>query len=231
MNFPTYLVGGAVRDELMELPSKDLDYVMLAPSFEAMRAELLSQGCKIFVEKPEFLTIRAMHPSLGSVDFACGRKDGEYTDGRRPDSTAIAANIEEDLARRDFTCNAMAKNVETGRIIDPFGGRLSIATKLLSAVGDAEKRMNEDYLRAFRAIRFAVQKDFVIEYHLGLTLLRLNPDNFAAVSTERIRDELLKMFMANPERAFELLYHKYPILGRVVNARGIWFRPTMEGKK
>lgn len=229
MNYPTYLVGGAVRDELLGIPCKDLDYVVVAPSFEAMKADLLEQGCHIFVEKPEFLTIRCKHPTLGCVDFACARKDGNYTDGRRPDSTQIAESVTQDLARRDFTCNAIAKHVENGRIVDPWNGTTAIQNKLLVAVGEPIARLNEDRLRAFRALRFAVTKGFIIDGLLSNAIHSLSlPSMFDSVSTERIREEIVKMFRRNTFQSFHLLIREYPTLFEVVNARGIWFRPTTE---
>jgi tRNA nucleotidyltransferase (CCA-adding enzyme) len=166
MKYKTYLVGGAVRDEILGRPNKDLDFVMLAPSFNDMRDALLADGCKIFVEKPEYLTIRANHPKLGAVDFACARKDGNYSDGRRPDSTEITTDLVADLSRRDFTCNALAKDVDTGEIIDPFNGRRDIQDKMLVAVGNPITRITEDKLRAFRALRFSVTRSFIMDYPL-----------------------------------------------------------------
>jgi tRNA nucleotidyltransferase/poly(A) polymerase len=229
MNFRTYLVGGAVRDEVLGIPCKDLDYVMLAPSFEAMRDHLVNeQRCTIFIEKPEFLTIRCKHPVLGCVDFACARKDGNYTDGRRPDTTTIAETLEQDLARRDFTCNAMAKSLEHGRILDPFGGLRDLEQGLLRAVGSARARLDEDKLRAFRAVRFAVTKNLRIDHEIGNAIDSLTYDSFDAVSTERIREELLKMFRIHAKRSFNFLSNDFPVLWSLIMHRGIWFRPTTE---
>lgn len=228
MKFPTYLVGGAVRDEILGIPCKDLDFVMVAPSFEAMKKELLSQGCKIFVEKPEFLTLRVKHPALGCVDFACARKDGVYSDGRRPDSTAIADNLEQDLSRRDFTCNAMAKSLEHGRILDPFHGQQDMSNGILRAVGNPDARLREDTLRAFRAIRFACTKCFGIEIELWNAINRLTPMNFDGVSTERIREELLKASKVDVVRLFWFLAKDFPVLWNVTQQRGIWWKPTTE---
>lgn len=230
MNFKTYLVGGAVRDELLGLPCKDLDYVVMAPSFEAMRDHLVNeQRCVIFVEKPEYLTIRAKHPVLGCVDFACARKDGNYTDGRRPDSVVVTETLEQDLARRDFTCNAIAKSVEHGRLLDPHHGQRDIEDRLLRCVGSARARFGEDRLRAFRALRFAVTKGFRIDHEISEAINSLTPIGFDAVSTERIREELFKMFKCDTERSFKLLF-EFRVLCEVVRARGIWFRPTTEGR-
>lgn len=228
MNFKTYLVGGAVRDELLGIPCKDLDYVVMAPSFAAMRQGLLDDGCTIFVEKEQFLTIRAKHPKLGYVDFSCARKDGNYTDGRRPDSVAVAETLEQDLARRDFTCNAIAKSVEHGRLLDPHKGQEDIANRVLCAVGNAEARLSEDKLRAFRALRFAVTKGFVMDYPLTQAIRKLSlSSDFQNVSTERIREELAKMFRKDSSASFFLL-HQYCVLEQVVQERGIWFKPTTE---
>jgi tRNA nucleotidyltransferase/poly(A) polymerase len=228
MNFKTFLVGGAVRDELLGLPAKDLDYVVLAPSFAAMRESLLEQGCKIFVEKPEYLTIRAKHPTLGCVDFACARRDGNYTDGRRPDDTFVTTDLKEDLARRDFTCNAIARDVETFEVVDTFSGTADIHNRLLRAVGSAEARFNEDKLRAFRAVRLATTKNFKIHGEVYRAINGLKLHQFDNVSTERIREELVKAFRADGETAFLLLSENFPVLWEVIRARGIWFRPTTE---
>ena len=230
MNFKTYLVGGALRDEIMGLPCKDYDYVVLAPSFLALKESLLEQGCKIFVEKPEYLTIRCNHPKLGCVDFSCARRDGHYSDGRRPDDVAITIAIEDDLARRDFSCNAMARDVETGYLYDPFMGIEDIEDGCLRAVGNATQRLAEDKLRAFRAVRFACSKNFRIDKDLWNAINRLTPNQFDGVSTERIREELLKAVRANQKKMFATLWQDFPVLWDVVTNRGIWFRPTTEDK-
>ena len=227
--FKTYLVGGAVRDEMLGLPCKDLDYVVLAPSFDAMRDALLADGCKIFVEKPEFLTIRAKHPTLGCVDFACARTDGIYSDGRRPDSTGIATDIVQDLSRRDFTVGAMARDIETNELIDPFNGQKDLANRVLRAVGNPNDRLMEDKLRAFRALRFATTKHLTMSFPVREAIFNLSlPSDYDSVSTERIYEEILKMFRCDSEFAFHLLFNEFRVLGQVVRQRGIWFKPTLE---
>lgn len=230
MKYPTYLVGGAVRDAVMGNPSKDLDFVMLAPSFDAMREAILEDGCKIFVEKPEYLTIRANHPRHGAVDYVVARHDGVYSDGRRPDSTAIASDIEQDLSRRDFTMNALAQDMETGKILDPFDGLKDISNKIICCVGNAELRLKEDRLRAFRAVRFAIQKGFSIESNTACAIRQLSFNDFAKISTERIREELLKMCLVNSGLTIRFISHDFPILWDVIESRKIWFRPTTEAK-
>lgn len=228
MKFRTFLVGGALRDEYLGLPCKDLDYVVMAPSFAAMRDELLADGCKIFVEKPEFLTIRAKHPKLGCVDFACARTDGFYSDGRRPDSTGIATDIVQDLARRDFTVGAMARDVETKELIDPFNGQKDLANRILRAVGNPNDRLMEDKLRAFRALRFSVTKEFTIEDSLSFAIKQLPREEFGAVSSERIREELFKMFSYDTYASMHLLFDRYLNLWDVAAEKGIWLKTTLE---
>ena len=106
-NIRFFYVGGCVRDSLLGQKAKDIDIVCLAPSYRDMRDYLLNCGCQIFVEKPEFFTIRAKHPTLGYADFSLCRKDGFYSDGRRPDNVEIGT-LFDDLSRRDATINAIA---------------------------------------------------------------------------------------------------------------------------
>lgn len=228
MKFKTYLVGGAVRDQMLGLTSKDLDFVVMAPSFDAMREDLLADGCEIFVEKLEYLTIRAKHPRLGCVDFACARRDGNYTDGRRPETTEVAQTVEEDLARRDFTCNAIAVDVVSGEVVDPFDGRWAISRGVLRCVNSARARFGEDSLRVFRAVRFAVTKHFVIDGEIWEAINAMTSNMFDGVATERIREELLKAFQKDAKRTFELLMRDFPLLWEIASNRGIWLKPTTE---
>ncbi len=99
-----YLVGGSIRDQLLGLKSKDLDYAVEAGSYEEMRDYIKENG-KIFLETPEYLTIRAHLKNGEPADFVLCRKDGEYSDGRRPDKVT-PGTLYDDLARRDFTVNA-----------------------------------------------------------------------------------------------------------------------------
>lgn len=223
--FKTYLVGGAVRDEILGVKPKDLDFVMMAPSFQAMRDQLLSEGAQIFVEKPEYVTIRCHHPLFGAADFACARKDGNYTDGRRPDEVFIAETLEQDLARRDFTIGAIAKDMESGQLFDPFNGQLDIKNKMVCCVGNPLRRFEEDRIRIFRAIRFCITKGFAFEAATITAMVQaINSFDFDAISTERIKEELDKMFCADWKLSFYWL--EYFNLDALVEARGIWFTPT-----
>src|SRR6478735_1674813 len=156
-----YQVGGCVRDSLLGVESKDIDFSVEAPSYEAMR-EAVIERCggnpeSIKVDKPEFATIRAIDPKLGGVDFVLCRKDGAYSDGRRPDSVEMGTLLD-DLARRDFTVNAIAR-ADDGSLIDPFNGQADLKLRLLRCVGGVD-RLREDSLRMLRAFRFAITKGF-----------------------------------------------------------------------
>ena len=233
MKIKFYKVGGAVRDLVMGLKPKDIDYAVEAPSFAAMRAEILNLGGQIFLETEKMFTIRAKVPDLGACDYVLCRKDGEYTDGRSPDSVTVGT-IFDDLARRDFTMNAMAIDMtDTGGLIDPFGGQADICARVIRCVGNPIQRFTEDKLRIFRAIRFAVCKNMDIDKQTDAAISNLghNMENgFAAVSTERIREELFKMFAHNTSQTLNYLLFVYPQLISIVLERQIWFKPTIGGK-
>ena len=221
----TFLIGGAVRDSLLGIESQDKDFAVEAPSFAAMENHIRSMGGEIFLSKPEFLTIRARVPNLGAADFVLCRKDGPSSDNRRPDSVT-AGTIFDDLARRDFTMNAIAQDVETGTLIDPHGGENDIYMKVIRCVGNPAARFNEDKLRVFRALRFALTKKFLIEQDTNAAIHKFAAEDFGGVSTERIRDELFKMFAANSQGAAMAIFMGFPQLGKLVLSRGIWFEPT-----
>jgi tRNA nucleotidyltransferase (CCA-adding enzyme) len=203
-----FLVGGAVRDELLGIKSKDLDYTVVLDSseildkntvtpetpFQAMVRILKSDGYEIFLESPDFLTVRAMSPSHEAADFVLARKESTYTDGRRPDRVEIGT-LEDDLGRRDFRFNAIAKRTD-GTFIDPFNGRQDINDRVIRAVGSAFDRLSEDALRAVRALRFSVTKGFRIdrEVEFAMETAAVLESIRNQISDERIEQELSKMF-------------------------------------
>lgn len=208
-------VGGSVRDEIMGRESHDLDFtVVMDGSFSSaevaldfMISDLEADGFDIFKVDPEFFTVRAhfpkSHPMHGktTADFVMARIDGPSTDGRHPDFVR-PGSLMDDLARRDFTMNAIAKDLD-GFIFDPFDGQADIKRGVVRAVGDASKRFQEDSLRVLRAIRFAVVLDFTLDSEIirafhDPTL----PARLASVSPERKREELNKAFSNDLEAAF-----------------------------
>lgn len=219
MSIKYYLVGGAVRDKLMNLKPKDLDYSVEAPSYEAMRDDIIARSGTIFLETPKYFTIRAKMPKLGAADFVLARKDGAYTDGRRPDEVS-AGNIIDDLSRRDFSINAIAENVETGEIVDPFDGREDIILKVIRCVNNAETRFTEDSLRMLRAIRFSITKGFEINGEIVYCLNNYKyVDLLKNVSVERIREELVKCFAHSTPDTIAAL-NRYPKVRDFVFASG-----------
>ena len=217
------MVGGAVRDELLRQKSKDLDYVVQCDSFERMKEIVCERDGEIFVENKKFFTIRAKVPGLGVADFVLPRKDGAYRDGRHPESVGVGSLID-DLSRRDATVNAIAKNVETGEIIDPFGGQQDIQNKVLRAVGDPAVRFQEDALRVFRFIRFSITKGFKIETETSLAMMTGNI-NYSRVSAERIYEELVKACEVDWQKTFKLLktYGLLPVLAE----KNVNFKPVI----
>lgn len=233
-----FLVGGAVRDLQLGLSPKDFDFTVQAPSFEEVEDYVLHDlGAKIFLSKPEYGTVRAQLPreeflfagydlSGRAVDFVWARKDGYYSDGRRPDSIE-PGSLYDDLARRDFTVNAMALD-KNGTLIDPFSGADDLAKETLRAVGDPTERLTEDALRVFRALRFSVTKDFSIHHELEWAIqTKRVTEALKNVSTERIREELHRMFAFDSNLSF-LALQRYSNVWREVFSRGIWFLPTLE---
>jgi tRNA nucleotidyltransferase/poly(A) polymerase len=227
-SYPTYIVGGWVRDYYLGVESKDLDLCMVAPSYVDMRTAILNVGGEIFLETPEYLTIRCKIPNIGAVDVALARRDGGYSDGRRPDETFVADSIQMDLSRRDCTFNAMAIDLATGELIDPFGGMQDLEDKIIKTVGNPLDRFQEDYLRILRAIRFAITKrfDFAPQIHELIS----SPDivnGLERVSVERIREELHRCFKYDTVKTCHYLT-TYPHVLYWCVRKGLWFEPTLK---
>lgn len=234
MNVSLYKVGGCVRDELLGVKSKDIDYAVEAESFEAMEKYIVDNGGKIFLSKPEFFTIRAKLRGV-DADFVLCRKESGYTDGRRPDKVEVGT-ILDDLARRDFTVNAIAEKVFPPGVlsmfpvyIDPHNGREDLKNGVLRCVGNPIDRFKEDSLRILRAIRFAITKGFALESSVADCLW--NPEivkGLANVSTERIREELLKCFSHSTLKTLNMLEYYPMVKDLVFNDNKIWLKPTSE---
>ncbi len=185
--YEAYAVGGCVRDSLLEIKPKDWDLCTSA---------LPSQILKCFGENQILKTAEALGAVTvlmpdGQYEVTTFRDDGTYTDGRHPDSVQFVQELDIDLARRDFTINAMAYKERTG-VIDLFGGREDLKKGVIACVGDAEKRFSEDALRILRAVRFASVYDFEIEEKTSAAIHR-RLDALKQVSSERINSELCKL--------------------------------------
>lgn len=232
MTVKIYEVGGAVRDSFIGRVNNDIDFAVEAGSYSEMRDFILSTGGTIFLETPQYVTIRAKwSPLIGGkkipCDFTLCRKESGYSDNRHPDYIE-AGTILEDLSRRDFTINAMARDVSTGEIIDPYNGLQDIQDRFIRCVRDARERFNEDSLRILRALRFAVTLDFKLAPTVIYAIGELSP-LIENVSRDRVREELTKMFKHNTVAAMKILYDNfsYVSLSRLFKD-DIWLKPTTE---
>lgn len=224
-------VGGCIRDELMGLKSKDVDFAVdlsdelntdnftVDEAFLHLRDSLELRGFELFEVTPEFGTIRAKVPMGHELetrtkvaDFVLCRVEGPYSDNRHPDWVKVG-DIWDDLARRDFTMNAIARSVDGSEILDPHDGIEDINNKILRFVGDPMQRIREDGRRVVRAFRFVVTKD--VEMH---------SDTWDAISTEfaaecvanarsreTLRDEMEKCFKVDSLRTMQFL-HRLPMI-------------------
>ncbi len=198
-SYAAWLVGGAVRDLCRGKHPKDFDVATSATPDE-MRKVFGPRKTIPTGEKHGTMTIMVDRPGDADagrepVEVTTFRGEGSYTDGRRPDTVSFVREIGDDLARRDFTINALAYDPERDQLLDLFEGRSDLAAGIIRAVGDPVERFSEDGLRALRAVRFCAQLDMRMaestEKAIPLTLAV-----FRKVSAERIRDELLKILDA-----------------------------------
>ena len=185
-----YAVGGCVRDSLLGLAPHDWDLCTSARPEQVM-ALFGEEKCIPTGLQHGTVTVKQGGRLYETTTF---RTEGAYSDGRHPDAVCFVPDVREDLARRDFTINAMAYSAEEG-LIDPFGGRDDLAAHLVRAVGEPERRFEEDALRILRLYRFAARFGFAIDPATGAAARALGP-HLDCVSTERIQEELLKLLAA-----------------------------------
>lgn len=193
-----YPVGGCVRDLLLGRAPGDVDLCTAArpETMLALFPEAVPTGLKhgtITVPTPD-----------GPVEITTFRREGGYTDGRHPDAVTFDAGLDEDLARRDFTVNAMALAPD-GAVIDRFGGREDLDRGLIRCVGEPDRRFAEDALRMLRGVRLCAQLGFTLEEETAAAINR-NAFRTARVSRERIRAELEKTLLSpRPQWAEEMI--------------------------
>ena len=185
-----YAVGGCVRDSLLGLDPHDWDLCTSARPEQVM-ALFGEEKCIPTGLQHGTVTVKQGGRLYETTTF---RTEGAYSDGRHPDAVCFVPDVREDLARRDFTINAMAYSAEEG-LIDPFGGRDDLAAHLVRAVGEPERRFEEDALRILRLYRFAARFGFAIAPATGAAARALGP-HLDCVSAERIQEELLKLLAA-----------------------------------
>jgi poly(A) polymerase len=240
--FKFYEVGGKVRDEILGLQSKDVDYVAVPNEnllekyktahemFVILESYLHNEKFEIFLSTPDCFTIRAKFPKdhkyQGVADFVMARKEIGYVEGTRT-PIVVPGTLYDDLERRDFTLNALAKD-DDGTIIDFFNGRKDLEDGVLRTPLETEVTFNDDPLRVLRAIRFAITKGFSLKY-LDYYINNYNyEDKMGVVSSERIREELFKCFKHDTMDTLDTL-NDYPSLKRYIfENKLMWLKPTME---
>jgi poly(A) polymerase/tRNA nucleotidyltransferase (CCA-adding enzyme) len=199
--FEIYLVGGCVRDMLLDREPKDWDVTTNAKpeEIQALFPESVYENDfgTVFVKTKKEDTVDEQEnhdsQSISGVELTTYRIEGKYSDQRHPDDVKFAKTIEEDLSRRDFTVNAIAMNLK-GEIVDPFEGRKDLKAKMIRTVGEPEERFAEDPLRLMRAARFAAQLDFELDPATRAGIKK-HSQELEVIAKERIRDELTKILM------------------------------------
>lgn len=242
--FKFYEVGGKVRDELLGLSNKDVDYVAVpcqealdqgltaCEMFTVLCDYLQNEGFEIFLITRDCFTIRAKFPKdykyQGVADFVMARKEVGYIPGTR---TPIVepGTLYDDLSRRDFTVNALAKDPDTGEIIDYFDGLQDLTDRILRTPLDPRETFDDDPLRILRGIRFAVTKDFEFE---EITCRAMQTyqyfEKMKVVSEERIREELHKSFKHSSLITISFLMQFPGLLRYIFMKTNLWLKPTNE---
>ena len=208
--FEAYVVGGAVRDAMLGRALHDYD-ITTSASPEEIKTVFADFHTILTGEKHGTVTVVIEGMPLEITTY---RVDGDYTDGRRPDSVEFTKNITEDLARRDFTVNAMAYSPTRG-LCDPFGGADDLKLGVIRAVGDPVRRFTEDSLRILRGFRFAARLGFEIE-EKTLAAAKSERKRLSAVSAERIGGEVLGLLSAEKPSHSLALMHSTNVLGEIM---------------
>jgi tRNA nucleotidyltransferase/poly(A) polymerase len=240
--FTFYEVGGKVRDEILGLQSKDVDYVAVPNEslleryktahemFVILETFLTNEKFEIFLSTPDCFTVRAKFPKdhkyQGVADFVMARKEIGYVEGTRT-PIVVPGTLYDDLERRDFTVNAMAKD-ENGKIIDLFDGMNDLKRMVLITPLPPKQTFNDDPLRILRAVRFAITKGFSLKF-LDYFINNYDYENkMSVVSTDRIREELYKCFKHDTMGTLDML-NDYPTLKRYIfENKLMWLKPTNE---
>ncbi|HPK05812.1 MAG TPA: HD domain-containing protein [Bacteroidales bacterium] len=203
---PAYVIGGFVRDLIMQRPCTDIDIVTTGNEIELAQkvAKKIGPGVKVTVFR-NFKTAMLQYQQY-NIEFVGARKESYKFTSRKPD--VEPGTLQEDQNRRDFTVNALALSLQTddyGNLIDPFGGINDIENKILRTPLNPDTTFSDDPLRMLRGIRFATQLDFEIEQNTWVSIIK-NSKRIEIVSSERITEELNKIILAKtPSKGFKLL--------------------------
>lgn len=226
-----YEVGGSIRDSFLGIKNNDIDAAVECDSFEELCDWVASTHKQVFLITPEHLTVRAIDNNNTVRDYVMCRVEGPYSDGRRPDWVK-PGTIFDDLARRDFTVNAIARSIPDGTILDPHGGQKDLQDRVLRCVGEPIDRFTEDGLRIIRALRFAITKQLVIANKEWEIIRSQHASTLLdGVSAERIRAELAKCFKHDTIRSMEAFTCLHPTTQkRIFNDSDIWLLPTQKAR-
>jgi putative nucleotidyltransferase with HDIG domain len=205
-NVEAYVIGGFVRDLLLDRPSKDIDIVVVGSGLDLAKACAEKLRVKKVSTFERFGTAHFRYKDL-EVEFVGARKESYRSDSRKP--SIEDGSLRDDQNRRDFSINALALNLHKdhfGELIDPFNGRVDLDKKIIRTPLEPAKTYSDDPLRMMRAIRFATQLDFKIE-NKSLEAIAENAHRLEIISRERIVTELNKIILSDtPSRGFKLLY-------------------------
>src|SRR5947209_12863627 len=224
-----YMVGGTVRDVLLHREqSNDADLATDARPDEIKRIVAPTRPSAVILVGERFGTVR-LHYGTDIIEITTFRSEQYNPESRKPE-VCFGTRLEDDLLRRDFTINAMARDPLNGHIIDLFGGRQDLEGQVLRAVGnEPDKRFDEDPLRLLRAVRFASQLDFTIEPETRRSIIR-QASKLQKISRERIRDEMNKLLVSpHPAKGLDLLVElglMQWIVPEVLELRGVSQQPT-----
>jgi tRNA nucleotidyltransferase/poly(A) polymerase len=218
IKYDLYQVGGLVRDEILGLKSKDIDYSVVVKNrdkfssakdaFFAFEQDIKQKGYEVFLSSPDVFTIRSRFPNSKEVaDFVISRKESGYIEGTRKPLNVELGDLYDDLSRRDFTVNAIAKGAD-GKYIDPFDGIDDVKLGRIRCPISAKTSFNDDPLRVLRAYRFGVTKSFFLSMDVVEGISSLSVERFKeTVSVERVREELYKMFNHNTMESLGAINH------------------------
>jgi poly(A) polymerase len=226
-----YMVGGTVRDVLLNRgQSADADLATDARPDEIKRLVAPTRPSAVVLVGERFGTVRLLYDS-NIIEITTFRTERYNAESRKPE-VCFGTDLTEDLLRRDFTINALARDPLNGHIIDLFGGRQDLDAHILRAVGnEPDKRFDEDPLRLLRAVRFAAQLDFSIESNTRRSIQR-QAAKLQKISRERIRDEMNKLLVsAHPAKGIDLLVElglMEWIIPEVLELRGVSQQPTVK---
>lgn len=218
-----YVVGGCVRDSLMGREPDDWDVTTDASPKRIKELFSSFRTVDTGIEHGTVLIVSGKTP----VEATTFRIDGEYSDNRHPDSVTFTKHVEDDLARRDFTINAMAYNHKDG-IIDPFGGKDDLENKIIRCVGDPDRRFNEDGLRIMRAVRFSSVLGFTVEEKTAESIIK-NENLLGSIAAERLTKELLKLLCG--DNVYDVLTKFRSVIGVFIPELKLEFDFAQYGKK